>query len=177
MTLVEKAENFARDAHKNQLRKYNGEPYIVHPERVATRTAKYTDDEKVIAAAWLHDVVEDCQVSLKEIEEEFGFKVATVVGWLTNPSHDFPHLKRVARKEMDRHHLYSSPAEAQLIKAIDRIDNLNDIKLAKDSFKILYAKESLALAGVLTKAPASLVEELKCTVDALLGDYANEPKL
>lgn len=66
-----RAARFARDAHKGQSRKYTGRPYIVHPMNVAVLVKNhYTGPhyDEAIAAAWLHDVVEDCGVKLRTIE-------------------------------------------------------------------------------------------------------------
>jgi (p)ppGpp synthase/HD superfamily hydrolase len=64
---------FANNAHKGQKRKYNGRPYIEHPMRVAFAVSLIPEAEpEVIAAAWLHDVVEDCGILHGEIGGSFG---------------------------------------------------------------------------------------------------------
>ena len=160
-SLIDKAAAYAEKAHEGQVRKYTDLPYFVHPQRVALAVSAYTDRPEVIAAAYLHDVLEDCgQVCLKDIYEEFGVKVSDLVIELTNPSKKFPTLKRAARKEMDRLYLNTCSANAQLIKVIDRLDNIRDMEGAPDDFKSLYFDETILLAQTLTKAPAGLVEEL-----------------
>lgn len=77
-----KALSFAKNAHKEQFRK-SGEPYIVHPVLVAAIVASITNDESMAIAALLHDVVEDTDVGLEEIEERFGKDVAHLVSGLT----------------------------------------------------------------------------------------------
>ncbi|HYX31466.1 MAG TPA: HD domain-containing protein [Oligoflexus sp.] len=74
MSLTERAQSFAITAHrkKDHRRKYSGEPYEVHLFDVADRVVSVTHDERTIAAAWLHDVVEDTDVTLAEIQAEFG---------------------------------------------------------------------------------------------------------
>ena len=62
--LVKKALEFASNAHNGQTRKYTGEPYIVHPIEVMELVREVIDDPEVLAAALLHDVVEDCPVSI-----------------------------------------------------------------------------------------------------------------
>ena len=64
--LVDRARTYATEAHQriNHRRKYNNEPYHVHLSAVAKLVASVTDDEEVIAAAWLHDTVEDTQATL-----------------------------------------------------------------------------------------------------------------
>ena len=79
--LVDRARVYATEAHQriNHRRKYNDEPYHVHLSAVAKLVASVTDDQEVIAAAWLHDTVEDTQATLEDIEEEFGMPVAELV--------------------------------------------------------------------------------------------------
>ena len=79
---LQKALDFAIQAHKEQFRK-SGEPYIVHPILVASVTAAITNDETMVVAALLHDVVEDTSISLEEIENLFGKDVAHLVSGLT----------------------------------------------------------------------------------------------
>ena len=79
--LIQAAAALAGYAHGtvNQKRKYTNEPYIVHPMEVAEIVASVTNDSEMIAAAWLHDVVEDTGVTLQEIEERFGARVRELV--------------------------------------------------------------------------------------------------
>ena len=81
MTIVEKARAFAIAAHSaiGQVRKYTNEPYWIHLEEVANivRTTYHTD--AMVAAAWLHDVVEDTQVTLDLVRQEFGDEIADLV--------------------------------------------------------------------------------------------------
>jgi (p)ppGpp synthase/HD superfamily hydrolase len=76
------ALEFATTAHAsiNQRRKYTGEPYIVHPIAVAELVRSVPHTPEMIAAAYLHDVVEDTPVTIEEIREEFGPQVAELVG-------------------------------------------------------------------------------------------------
>lgn len=87
MSLIIDAAQFAATAHKGQVRKYNGRPYISHPIRVAGRVATHPEaSEELVAAAFLHDVVEDCNVGIGLLQRIFGHAVASLVGDLTNPS-------------------------------------------------------------------------------------------
>jgi len=76
------ALELALDAHKGQTRK-SGEPYIVHPILVAAITAKISNDEKMVQAALLHDVVEDTSYTIEDLEREFGYDVSHMVEGLT----------------------------------------------------------------------------------------------
>jgi len=77
-----KALELSFEAHKGQIRK-SGEPYIVHPILVAAITAKISNDEMMVQAALLHDVVEDTHYTIEELELEFGYDVAHMVEGLT----------------------------------------------------------------------------------------------
>jgi (p)ppGpp synthase/HD superfamily hydrolase len=85
--IVLKAKEYATEKHTGQKRKYTGEDYIVHPEEVATIVAGLPDSTpEMIAAAYLHDVVEDTDTRLFDITEEFGWTIAHYVGGLTDVS-------------------------------------------------------------------------------------------
>ncbi len=77
--MVEKAMIFASKAHCGMFRKGTKIPYIVHPMEAGAIAASITDDEEVISAAILHDVLEDTSVSAEEIEKEFGKEVLRLV--------------------------------------------------------------------------------------------------
>ncbi|MBT8343885.1 MAG: HD domain-containing protein, partial [Sulfurovum sp.] len=79
---TKKALELSLEAHKGQTRK-SGEPYIVHPILVAAITAKISDDEMMVQAALLHDVVEDTDATIEDLEREFGYDVAHMVEGLT----------------------------------------------------------------------------------------------
>ncbi len=165
------AGEYAEQAHYGQFRKYTGEPYIVHPERVALRVSAYTEDQNVIDAAWLHDVIEDCDISYDQLENYFNGEVAWLVLCLTNKSKDFD-LNRTQRKALDRSMIRGKGPKVHLIKVIDRIDNLQDIDQRSGSFGQLYAKESLALADALIDAPPDLLKELRSLAGEILsGKY------
>ena len=79
--MINKAIAFAVKAHEGQPRKGTEIPYIFHPLEVGMIVSRITDDEEVIAAAVLHDTVEDCDaVPLDDIRREFGDRVARIVG-------------------------------------------------------------------------------------------------
>ena len=88
MNTVERARIFATAAHAavGQTRKYTGEPYIVHPIEVAKIVENHGGSNAMIAAALLHDVLEDTSVTFDVLETEFGSEVAELVLWLTDVS-------------------------------------------------------------------------------------------
>src|SRR5690625_3862370 len=78
LDFIFRAYEFAENAHKDQFRK-SGEAYIVHPIQVAGILTNFRMDHETIAGGLLHDVVEDTDISLEEIEEEFNAEVAMLV--------------------------------------------------------------------------------------------------
>ncbi len=164
MNPILKAAQFARDAHAEQRRKYNGRPYIEHPARVAGRVATRSDaTEAMVIAAWLHDVVEDTPVELAELTDRFGPEVARLVGELTNPS-EGSREPRPARKAQDRAHLTTVSREAKVIKLLDRTDNLNEIAGAPEKYLRVCLDESRLLAEAIGDADPDLKEELLDTI-------------
>ncbi|MEG1346152.1 MAG: HD domain-containing protein, partial [Acidaminococcaceae bacterium] len=85
IAIVKRAYELAAEAHAAQ-RRASGEPYIIHPLGVATILAHLQLDELTLAAAFLHDVVEDTDISLEKITEMFGEKVAALVDGVTKLS-------------------------------------------------------------------------------------------
>ena len=82
IALVRKAYEFAAKKHADQKRR-SGEPYIIHPTQVANILARMKMDEETLAAAFLHDVVEDTDTTLQQLKEMFGTKVAMLVDGVT----------------------------------------------------------------------------------------------
>lgn len=145
MNLLETAKQFATAAHAsiNQKRKYTGEDYIVHPANVAYLTSLVTDDPVVIAAAWLHDVVEDVnteEFNPFDIMAIFGNKVFDLVWWLTDISKP-EDGNRDVRKKLDAQHIIDAPFNAQIIKLADIIDNAQSIFTHDPNFYKIYIRE------------------------------------
>lgn len=165
MEIVEKARVFATAAHAAaaQLRKYTNEPYIVHPRDVARIVGTVPHSYEMLAAAWLHDVVEDTGVTIEIIKAEFGSDVADLVGWLTDVSRP-EQGNRATRKAIDRAHTAMAPAEAQTIKLADLISNCTSIKEHDADFAKVYFEEKRLLLEVLTKGDRELLEKAKAIV-------------
>jgi (p)ppGpp synthase/HD superfamily hydrolase len=121
---------FAKAAHEGQVRKFSGEPYINHPVRVSLMATEHGLGHTAVAAALLHDVVEDCDVSLDEITERFGRHVAGVVWGLTNyeARNGGPDdtMNRADRKAVDCGWLSAQDPTVKSLKIIDCIDNILD---------------------------------------------------
>jgi (p)ppGpp synthase/HD superfamily hydrolase len=160
MTELEtRARLFATAAHAavGQLRKYTHEPYIVHPAEVVKIVKTVDHTEAMIAAAWLHDTVEDTGVSIELIRAEFGSEVSDLVGWLTDVSRP-DHGNRAARKAVDRAHTAAAPAEAQTVKLADLISNTRSIVAHDAKFAETYLAEKRLLLEVITKGDAQLLQ-------------------
>ncbi|MFI3208923.1 MAG: HD domain-containing protein [Eubacteriales bacterium] len=122
--MINKAKEFATNAHKGQLRKGTTRPYILHPIEVADIVSTLTDDEEIIAAAYLHDTVEDCpEISIEVLEEFFGNRVATIV---SQESEDKTR-SWLERKGTTIEHLRIAPIEVQMIALADKLSNMRDI--------------------------------------------------
>ena len=158
MTLVERARVFATAAHAacGQLRKYTYEPYIVHPAEVVSIVSTVDHTDAMLAAAWLHDVVEDTGVTLETVRAEFGEEVADLVGWLTDVSRP-EQGNRATRKAIDRAHTAMAPAAAQTVKLADLISNTRSIMEHDETFARTYLAEKKLLLEVMTKGDATLM--------------------
>lgn len=142
MGKIEKAKLFAKAAHAavGQLRKYTNEPYHTHPEAVADIVASVTSWEAAIAAAHLHDVVEDTRVTLDMIHEEFGRTVANLVEELTDVSRP-EDGDRATRKAIDRAHTAKASPWGKTVKLADLIHNTQSIVANDPKFARVYLAE------------------------------------
>jgi len=162
MTLVHKARLFAIAAHSavGQVRKYTGEPYYVHPAEVAHIVAQAGGTEEQIAAAWLHDVVEDTEVTVEFIRQMFGPEVAELVGWLTDVSQK-EDGNREFRKAMDRAHTAQATLPAKMIKLADLWSNTRSIVEYDAKFARVYlAEKRLLLDEALFDADPTLLAQV-----------------
>lgn len=159
------ALGFARCAHRKQKRKYTGDPYAVHCQGVAELVAIYTDDKDVIAAACLHDVAEDTDVTADEIRDVFGERVARLVMEVTDVSRP-EDGNREARKAIDREYLAASSPVGATIKLADLIDNTSTIVRFDKGFARTYLAEKERLLEVLRHGNAELWQKAYRTLQA-----------
>ena len=140
--LEQKALEFATKAHNGQFRKDGKTPYIEHPIRIRNNIRLHKNfTPELGVAAFLHDVVEDCGVTIEQLKEQFGEKVASLVDWMTNRSKQTG-LPRTERKKLDHERISKAPLDAKLLKLFDRLDNISDVAYLEGSFKVQYAKET-----------------------------------
>lgn len=159
-TLVERARVFATAAHAavQQLRKYTHEPYIVHPAAVVALLQAHVPEPpaELLAAAWLHDTVEDCHISPALIEREFGPGVAALVSQVTDVSRPNDG-NRAIRKAIDCAHIAEASPDAQTLKLADLIDNSRSIVAHDPKFARVYLAEKVKLLAVLKRGNPTLL--------------------
>lgn len=163
MSKIDLATELATKAHEGQVRKYVGEPYVQHPLRVAARVSRVPHaTEEMVAAAILHDTVEDTDLTLEEIERALGPVVARYVDGLTDKfdAESAPGMNRKARKQAEAERLAKEPREVQVIKLADIADNLVGTDPA-DSFADVFLREKVTLMALIGHADGELLGEVE----------------
>lgn len=161
---VAEAYLFAKEAHKDQKRKYTFVPYITHPLEVMEIVRSVPHTEDMLCAALLHDVVEDCGVHLETINGYFGPKVT----WMVNDLSDFSKPSdgnRATRKAIDRKWIRDGKPESKTIKLADLISNSKSILEHDKDFAKVYIKEKELLLEVLTEGDPTLYAQAKDIVE------------
>lgn len=170
MEIVERARIFATAAHAavGQVRKYTIEPYINHPAEVVGILSAIQPSDEMLAAAWLHDVVEDTRVPLAVIRQEFGHDIAYMVSGLTDIS--TPAMgNRAFRKAVDRAHIAQHWSSTKTVKLADLISNTRSITKHDPTFAKVYMAEKRELLKVLTDGDHRLWAEANSIVEAYYG--------
>jgi len=177
MDQVIKATNFAAIAHKNQRRKdANKTPYINHPIEVAhLLSLAGVSSPEILCAALLHDVVEDCGITLEEINKEFGLIVANIVALVS----DNKSLSKVTRKKLQVEHMiemsrscrYTNGTDvhtcAILVKLADKYSNCKGLLDNPPSF---WSREEIIGYAVWSYAIVSKVRGLSTYMDNLFAE-------
>ena len=142
--LVTKAFRFAAAAHQGQQRR-SGEPFITHPVGVAKICLELRLDEETIAAALLHDVVEDTEVDLATIRSEFGAEIASLVDGVTKLTRVQFQTREQAEAENYRKMVVAMAEDVRviLIKLADRLHNLRTIEYLGKQKQVQKSKEAL----------------------------------
>ncbi len=151
---IEKALEFSIISHKTQFRK-SGEPYVVHPILVSAITAYFSNDESMVISALLHDVVEDTEISIEEIEAMFGKDVAHIVDGLTKiieiREHELPssvdNRKLLSSALTFRKMLIASIDDVRVlvVKLCDRIHNMLTLSALPVSKQKRIAEETIVV--------------------------------
>ena len=146
MDVIEAAYRYADEKHKNQLRK-SGEPYIIHPLAVAEIVAEIGLDTDAIAAALLHDCLEDTDASFEEVSRRFGETVAELVEGVTK-------LTRVQYSTMEEQQMenlrkmfmaMSKDIRVILIKIADRLHNMRTLEFQTPAKQISKSMETMEI--------------------------------
>jgi len=151
VALITAAYGFAERSHEGQLRK-TGEPFLEHPLNTALILADFHLDAETLAAALLHDVLEDCGVSLDEVEARFGPEVAKLVDGVTKLSRLTSHsrtqeAKTKAQAENLRKMLLATAEDLRvvLIKLADRLHNMRTLGALPAERRRAIAQETLEI--------------------------------
>ena len=139
---LERAIIFATEAHKGQTRKGDGKPYIVHPLEVMfilSNIKKSNNFYLLAIVCILHDSVEDTDVTLKQIEQEFGYQVASLVDELTS---DKDQIALHGKMQYLANKMFHMSSYALRIKLADRLHNLRTSDTMSAEFRVKYKNET-----------------------------------
>ncbi len=146
--LLDRAIVFAVHAHAGTERRGKGFPYIVHPMEAVEIVASITSDQELLAAAALHDVVEDTDVTIEDIRKEFGERIARIVASESDvfeagvSEEDSWH----ARKQAAIDRLKAAPLDSKIVAMGDKLSNMRAIARdyavkGDELWKIFHAKD------------------------------------
>ncbi len=180
-------QKFADNAHGQQLRKYTGERYIVHPVRVMEMTREFHLDICVHAAALLHDVIEDTAVTIDQLEKELlnvmgASEVRRVIQMVVELTdifikENYPRLNRKKRKEKEARRLSGISSDAQSIKYADIIDNVKDIVRHDIEFAKVYVLETKNMLQVMSAGNPTLRQRAVKLVEQCLYQLQMQPAI
>ena len=155
--LLDRAIIFAVQAHHNSERRGKGFPYIVHPLEAVEIVATITPDQELLAAAALHDTIEDTDVTVEQLRAEFGDRIADLVhaesdqinGVLFNAENGDEAATWHARKQAAIDRLAAAPHDAKIVAIGDKLSNMRaiwrDYQVKGDElWKIFHVKEKTA---------------------------------
>lgn len=152
--IIKVAKEIATIAHSGQVRRGTHEPYIVHPEAVAKAVELKGGTQEQIAAAWLHDVIEDSNYTAQDLlDAGLPVSVVDIVVELTDiyTKEAFPGKNRKERKKLEAERISKISDEAKLVKLCDIADNDKTIELLGGQFAKLWRSEKAELLEVLKK--------------------------
>lgn len=184
--MIEAAKKIAHHYHTvvaKQVRKYSGLPYTVHTSAVADIVARHGGSPIAIAAAHLHDTIEDTPLALAMlhdellahgVEESSAVLIGHYVSDLTDvfTKTDFPACNRRERKDMERNRQAAMSQGAKAIKMADCIDNAKDILINDPGFGKVFVSEVRKLFPLIKDAHAGLAAELEDILWPKITDYS-----
>jgi len=168
-----KALLFSMEKHRHQTRDTTGDPYVIHPIRVAEtlRELGFERYDGVVIAALLHDTIEDCGVNYGTIRSEFGEVVGDIVVGVTDDNR----LARKERKADMLKRMRTARWEVQLLKMVDRYDNITDKApwmMEKDRY-LRYLDETDALLEIFRRVARGITDDDKSPHNAYLTMWKN----
>lgn len=152
---VKLALSVATAAHRHQKRKYTGEPYIYHCQEVVSILMTIGAINDMLAAGWLHDVLEDAPITAHDLSNHFSEEIVRLVVELTDVSRPSDG-NRAKRKAKDRDALAKASNDAKTIKCADVISNTSSIRDHDSKFATVYLEEKQLLMPVLVGADQRL---------------------
>lgn len=167
--VVRRALDIASQAHHGQVRRYTHEPFVSHPIAVAQTVAPFNRDPLVLAAALLHDVVEDTPVTATDLACEMPSSVVRMVLSLTNQASPTDG-DRSPRKRIDHAHVARAESRVQTIKYADVLHNVQSIARHDPSFAATYLREKASLIGRLNRGHPLLRRRVWHCIDTLIAD-------
>src|SRR5919106_1025368 len=146
MKVIERAFGIAERAHEGQMRK-SGDPFISHPVGVASIVAELGLDESTVAAALLHDAIEDTELQLADVESEMGYEIAALIDGVTKLDKIRYRSKEQTRAENLRKMIVASPRDLRvlLIKPANRLHNMRTLAPLSPDKRELIARETLEI--------------------------------
>lgn len=165
MSLILRAGAFAAKAHAGVVRMGTGEPYFEHVERVAATLYALGFPDHVVAAAYLHDVIEDAGYSEADLAKEFGPEVAALVAEVTNPVLAKEPGNRAWRKAKEVEHLAKTSYFGASIKLADMLDNSRNVREVNPKFAATYLPVLAAKLAVLGHGHPELFAGVKANIE------------
>lgn len=140
--LFDKAVKFAVEAHQGTERRGKGYPYIIHPMEAASIVASITNDQEMLVAAILHDTIEDTDVTIEQVREQFGDRVAELVQHETAPLDE--NLTWREKKTAQIKQLANAPYDCKVVALGDKLSNMRGIawdyrKIGDEVWKLFHA--------------------------------------